>query len=91
MEKVENVLATAPVLAQDRGVRVGEHLVQQIHREYEIVDVPQRANEPLGHDVEREEVIRQAAAEHHLVLRAHAAVVDEPPQQHEHVRRERMG
>src|SRR6266545_5974323 len=85
LDRLEHVGAAAPVLAEDRHVGVLHDSVQHVDAEDEVVEVTDRSQKRLGHDVEGEDVVRDRADEQHLVLSLHAGVPGEPPQEDEDV------
>jgi hypothetical protein len=74
----QHVLVSGPVLAQHFRVRIGQHLVQHVDGEHEVVEEADAGND-VRHEVEGEDVVRDAAAEEDLVLAADAGVVGQAP------------
>src|SRR3954451_16256768 len=63
LDRLQHVAAAAPVLAEDRYVGVFHDPVQHVDTEDEVVEVADRSQQRLGHDVEREDVVRDGADE----------------------------
>ena len=76
------------MLAQDGRVAAAENPVQDVNGKDEIVQIADRTNERLRHEVERQNEIRHGAAEEHFVLPVDAAIGRQAPQQDEDVRDE---
>src|SRR3954447_22682085 len=85
LDRLQHVAAAAPVLAEDRYVGVFHDPVQHVDTEDEVVEVADRSQQRLGHDVEREDVVRDGADEQDLVLSFRAPARGEPPQKDEDV------
>src|SRR5712692_6385857 len=71
--------------AQNLRIGIRQHPVEDVDPENEVVEISDRAENRLGDDVKRKNVIGDAAAEQHFVLPTHSRIVREAPQQDEDI------